>query len=74
MLFRGAFQWRSADMATASRMKPGAGGGPIQNAKAQPQQKQTYGKGKGATKTPAKKPGMTGDSPKARKALSAKKK
>jgi hypothetical protein len=45
------------------RMKPGAGGGPVQNAKAQPQQKQAYGKGKGAAKYPAKAPGAKGDNP-----------
>jgi hypothetical protein len=54
---------------------PGSGGGPVQNAKAQSYVKQSYGKGKGvASKHPNKKSGMSGDSPKARKALSPKKK
>ena len=48
----------------------------MQNAKAQSTVKQAYGKGgKGgaATKYPAKKGGMSGDTPKPRKALAAKK-
>lgn len=55
-------------------MKPGAGGGPIQNAKAQPKQRQFYGKGgPAAGKHPAKKPGTSGDkAPGARKALAPK--
>lgn len=63
-------------MASASRMKPGAGGGPIQNAKAQPKQRQNYGKGGPASgKHPPKKPGLSGDkAPGARKALAQKKK
>lgn len=55
--------------------KPGSGGGPVQNAKAQSAVKQAYGKGKGvAAKHPAKKGGMSGDTPKPRKALAGKKK
>lgn len=55
-------------MAKASAMKPGSGGGPIQNAKAQAKQRQSYGKGgPAAGKHPAKRPGLTGDGPKARK-------
>lgn len=54
--------------------KPGSGGGPIQNAKAQSTVKQNYAKGGSARKYPAKKPGMSGDAPKARKALAPKKK
>lgn len=55
--------------------KPGSGGGPIQNAKAQSAVRQAYGKGKGvAAKSPAKKPGMSGDDRKPRKALAGKKK
>jgi hypothetical protein len=47
----------------------------VQNAKAQSTVKQAYGKGKGvAAKHPAKKGGMSGDNPKARKALADKKK
>lgn len=63
-------------MAKASAMRPGAGGGPIQNAKAQPKQKQFYGKGTpSAQKHPPKKPGMSGDSARSRKGspLAAKK-
>jgi hypothetical protein len=48
-------------------MKPGGGGGPIQNAKAQPAQKQFFGKGKAAGKNPPKKPGKSGDVPRPRK-------
>lgn len=48
-------------------MKPGAGGGPIQNAKAQPAQRQSYGKGKAAPKVPAKRPGKSGDNAPSRK-------
>ncbi len=55
-------------MAKASAMRPGSGGGPIQNAKAQAKQRQFYGKGSpAAAKHPAKKPGMTGDGPRSRK-------
>jgi hypothetical protein len=55
--------------------KPGSGGGPVQNAKAQSTVKQVYGKGgKASTKYPAKKGGMSGDTPKPRKALAGKKK
>jgi hypothetical protein len=55
-------------MAKASAMRPGSGGGPIQNAKAQPKQRQQYGKGTPAAgKHPAKKPGLSGDGPKSRK-------
>jgi len=50
-------------------MKPGSGGGPVQNAKAQSTVKQAYGK-----KFPAKKGGMSGDTPKPRAALAGKKK
>lgn len=50
-------------------MKPGAGGGVIQNAKAQPKQRQFYGKGSvPAQKHPAKKAGLSGDGPRSRKA------
>jgi hypothetical protein len=48
-------------------MKPGSGGGPIQNAKAQSAQKQGYSKGGSAPKFPAKKPGASGDTPRSRK-------
>jgi hypothetical protein len=50
-------------------MKPGSGGGAVQNAKAQAKQKQVYSKtgGKAAAKSPPKKPGMSGDSPGKRK-------
>lgn len=49
-------------------MKPGAGGGPIANAKAQPKQRQAYGKASiVASKHPPKKPGLTGDKPRSRK-------
>ena len=54
--------------------KPGSGGGPVQNAKAQPAQKSGYGKGKSAGKYPAKKGGASGDNQKPRKALFGKKK
>lgn len=54
-------------MAKSPAMRPGSGGGPIQNAKAQSAVKQTYGKGKAATKTPAKKPGVSRDDMKSRK-------
>jgi len=55
-------------MAAPSRMKPGAGGGPIQNAKAQAQQRQLYGKGSAAAqKHPPKKAGLSGDGPRSRK-------
>ena len=61
-------------MAPFQKMKPGAGG-VVQNAKAQASTKQAYGKGgKVATKYPAKKGGMSGDSPKPRSALAGKKK
>lgn len=49
-------------MASAPKMKPGAGGGPVQNAKAQAKQKQSFGKGSApAQKYPPKKPGVSGD-------------
>ena len=50
-------------------MKPGSGGGAVKNAKAQSLVRQAYGKGAGkvAQKHPAKKPGMTGDTPRSRK-------
>lgn len=55
-------------MASASRMKPGAGGGAIQNAKAQPSQRQQYGKGSNISKkSPPKKPGLHGDAASSRK-------
>lgn len=54
-------------MAKASAMRPGSGGGPIQNAKAQAAQRQGYGKGKGAKAFPAKKPGVSRDDMKSRK-------
>lgn len=61
-------------MATASRMRPGAGGGPIQNAKAQPKQRQFYGKAAVvAQKHPAKKPGVGGDKRGPSKAFAKKK-
>jgi len=63
----GTYKWPAA--------KPGSGGGPVQNAKAQSTVKQAYGKGKGvAAKYPAKKVGMSGDTPKERKALAGKRK
>ena len=54
---------------SGAAMKPGSGGGPVQNAKAQSTVKQAYGK-----KFPAKKGGMSGDTPKPRAALAGKKK
>lgn len=56
-------------------MKPGAGGGPAQNAKAQSFVKQAYGKGGASTKYPSKKPGLSGDNARSRKGspLAAKK-
>jgi hypothetical protein len=48
-------------------MRPGSGGGPIQNAKAQSAQKQSYGKGGMAGKNPPKRPGKSGDNPRSRK-------
>lgn len=55
-------------MAKASMMKPGSGGGSVQNAKAQSSQRQFYGKGsKVAAKNPAKKPGKSGDTASSRK-------
>lgn len=55
-------------MAKASAMRPGSGGGYIQNAKAQAKQRQFYGKGAASvTKHPSKKPGLAGDSPRSRK-------
>lgn len=55
-------------MAKASAMRPGSGGGPIQNAKGQSSQRQGYGKGEAAKMHPAKKPGASGDSGKSKKA------
>jgi hypothetical protein len=57
-------------------MKPGSGGGPIPNAKAQSAEKQAYGKSAAFAKHPAKKGGMSGDTPRSRKGspLAAKKK
>ena len=46
-------------------MKPGSGGGPVQNAKAQSTVKQSYAKS--GAKFPAKPPGMSGDKQRARK-------
>lgn len=55
-------------MASAAKMKPGSGGGPVQNAKAQPKQRQSYGKGAPvAQKYPAKKSGTSGDNARSRK-------
>ena len=60
---------------SAPKMKPGGGGGTVQNAKAQASQRQNYTKGgASAKKYPGKRPGMSGDTPKARKALVTKKK
>jgi hypothetical protein len=57
-------------MAKASAMRPGSGGGPIQNAKAQSNVKQAYGKSgaKVAAKHPPKKAGLSGDRGKGNKA------
>lgn len=49
----------------APAMKPGSGGGPKQNAKAQSAVKQNYAKA--GARHPAKPPGMSGDKPRARK-------
>jgi hypothetical protein len=55
-------------MAKASAMRPGSGGGPIQNAKAQSKQQQSFGKAKPvASKHPSKKAGLSGDGPRSRK-------
>lgn len=55
-------------MAKASDMKPGSGGGAIQNAKAQSTVRQAYGKGATAiSKSPPKKGGKSGDTPRSRK-------
>ena len=56
-------------MAKDPKLKPGSGGGPVQNAKAQPKQKQVYGKGsKPAPRSPSKKPGLINDGGKSKKA------
>lgn len=48
--------------------------GPVGFAKQKPNAQRTgFGKGKAAQKYPAKKPGVSGDSPKQRKALAPKK-
>lgn len=51
-------------------MKPGSGGGPVQNAKAQSAVKQAYGKAgaKASGKHPPKKAGVSGDKGKSNKA------
>ena len=60
---------KSATSSKAAAMKPGSGGGTTQNAKAQSRVKQAYGK-----TFPAKKPGMSGDTPRKGTALASKKK
>jgi len=45
-------------LAPASRMKPGSGGGVVKNANANTKQRTNY------AKSPAKRPGVSGDNPK----------
>ncbi len=56
---------RGSNLKKAPSMKPGSGGGKVQNAKAQSAVKQNYVKS--GTKYPAKPAGMSGDKQNARK-------